>query len=490
VVFSAPTFLFVFLPVVLALVLLAPRSMRNVVLLAASLFFYAWGEAEFVVVMLASIGFNYCAGLCLEPSRSRASRQAVLALGIGGNLLLLCWFKYAGFIAANLMSLALALDLPESFKSIDGFDAIHLPIGISFFTFQAISYLVDVYRGEHPPQRRPIHLALFISLFPQLIAGPIVRYKDISHQLTNRRIDREGFAEGIRRFTIGLSKKLLIANSLAIPADAIFALSPGQLTPSVAWFGALCYTLQIYFDFSGYSDMAIGLGRFFGFTIPENFNRPYRARSLTDFWRRWHLSLSRWFRDYLYIPLGGNRQGSTRTYANLLIVFVLCGLWHGASWTFLAWGLLHGSLLMFERAGFGERLVRAPRLVAHLYCLFAVVSAWVLFRAESLAHAVAYLSSMIGAGASTSGIASSMIADFVSSQALVALAVGSVWASGVLDARFERIGRPEIADGHVESTWARRLQDWASTPGLVALWSLCAMKLATRTYDPFLYFRF
>jgi len=487
-VFSAPTFLFVFLPAVLVVVLLAPRSMRNIVLLAASLFFYAWGEAEFVVVMFASIIFNYLAGLCLGPDRSPTARRMALALAVGGNLLLLGWFKYAAFLVANLAELSRRMGLPEPDLSQETFSAIHLPIGISFFTFQAISYLIDVYRGEHPPQKRLTELALFISLFPQLIAGPIVRYKDISRQLTERAIDLEGFSEGIRRFTIGLSKKLLIANSLAVPADAIFALEPSQLTVSVAWFGALCYALQIYFDFSGYSDMAIGLGRFFGFRFPENFDTPYRAASVTEFWRRWHLSLSRWFRDYLYIPLGGNRLGDRRTYANLMIVFLLCGLWHGASWTFLAWGLLHGVLLMIERAGWGERLARLPRPAAHAYCLLAVVCAWVLFRADTLPHAAGYFAGMIGAG--TSGGGTTMIADFASAEVLLTFVGGSIWASGVLDSTFRMLSTAPSAASGLTRARLQNLFFWGSTPGLAALWFLCAMKLASRTYDPFLYFRF
>jgi len=493
-VFSAPTFLFVFLPAVLLLALIAPRSWRNFVLLAASLFFYAWGEAEFVLVMLASITFNYVAGLFLGPERSPSARRGVLVLGVGGNLLLLGWFKYAGFIASNLARFCTAIGIPAtspSFASFARFEDIHLPIGISFFTFQAISYLVDVYRGAHPPQRRPIQLALFISLFPQLIAGPIVRYKDISHQLANRVVKLEDFAEGIRRFTIGLSKKLLIANTLAVPADAIFALPPDQLAPSIAWFGALCYALQIYFDFSGYSDMAIGLGRFFGFTFPENFNLPYRAASLTDFWRRWHLSLSAWFRDYLYIPLGGNRLSARRTYANLLIVFVLCGLWHGASWTFLVWGLFHGGFLMLERAGWGERLESLPRPAAHAYCLLAVLCSWIIFRADSLSHALAYFSSLIGAVGSDAKVAA-MIVDFASPETLIAFLVGGLWASGAVEQAFVRLAsKPTSHDSNATRTsWVHRFTFWASTPGLVALWFLCAVKLASRTYDPFLYFRF
>jgi alginate O-acetyltransferase complex protein AlgI len=488
-VFSAPTFLFLFLPAVLALVLLAPRSFRNSLLLSASLFFYTWGEADFVVVMLASIVFNYGAGLCLGGSGQGNLRRIALFLAVSGNLLLLGWFKYAGFLAENLADGLLALGISIDPAVFSAAHSVHLPIGISFFTFQALSYLIDVYRGEHPPQRNPIRLALFISLFPQLIAGPIVRYKEFAGQLSDRVVDVEGFAEGIRRFTIGLSKKLLIANTLAIPVDAIFALPPSELTTVVAWFGAICYALQIYFDFSGYSDMAIGLGRFFGFRFPENFDLPYRAASLTEFWRRWHMSLSRWFRDYRYIPLGGNRQATWRTYSNLLIVFVLCGLWHGASWNFLIWGLFHGAFLMFERAWWSERLQTISRPIAHAYCLLAVLVAWVFFRAESLPQALNFLANMAGVGGSKSSTAP-FIVDVASLETLAALLVGMLWASGVSERVLSHFAGPIRGDRvgmRVGRDWIFR---WASMPGFAALWFLCAMKLASRTYDPFLYFRF
>jgi alginate O-acetyltransferase complex protein AlgI len=489
-VFSAPTFLFLFLPAVLTLVLLAPRGLRNTLLLASSLFFYAWGEADFVVVMLGSILFNYLVGLYL--GRERTGRSLLLGLGVGGNLLLLGWFKYAGFLAENVEAALRTVGVSEVSLPLGALEGVHLPIGISFFTFQAISYLIDVHRREHPPQRNPVRLALFISLFPQLIAGPIVRYKELAEQLADRVIAVEGFAEGIRRFTIGLAKKVLIANALAIPADAIFGLPTEELSPSVAWFGVLCYALQIYFDFSGYSDMAIGLGRLFGFRIPENFDLPYCAASLTDFWRRWHMSLSRWFRDYLYIPLGGNRRGARRTYANLLIVFVLCGLWHGASWNFLVWGLFHGLFLMIERTGWGEWIGRAPRPIAHLYCLLAVTIAWVFFRADSLPHAWGFLAGMAGiaGGAEPALRDAALIVDFASLEVLVAFLVGAGWAVGLFDRRLRGLERWALSQPRARSWAWQPLTVWGSTTGLAALWLLCAMKLASRTYDPFLYFRF
>jgi len=342
VVFSSVTFVFYFLPLVLVAYLLLPA--RNIVLLFASLVFYAWGETYFIAVLMVSIGLNYLFGILIEKSYDEKRRTTALFLGLGADLGLLCLFKYLNFIADNL----------NVFLSTGGYAPIeihhiHLPLGISFFTFQAMSYLVDVYRRTVPAERNIFNLGLYIAMFPQLVAGPIVRFNQIADQLHKRSVTTDAFSLGVRRFVVGLGQKMLIANILAVPADAIFAVPSEGLTPAIAWLGVVAYTLQIYFDFAGYSNMAIGLGHMFGFTLPENFNYPYIAQSITEFWRRWHISLSRWFRDYLYIPLGGNRKGSYRTYANLFVVFFLCGLWHGASWNFVVWGLFHGFFLVVER---------------------------------------------------------------------------------------------------------------------------------------------
>jgi alginate O-acetyltransferase complex protein AlgI len=470
-VFSAPTFLFLFLPGVLLLTALAPVRSRNALLLAASLLFYAWGEMVHVVVMLFSIAFNYAAGRLIGAARDTTLRRLALGLGVGGNLALLALFKYGQFFWENAAGLALSLGIPWPTEP-PALLPSHLPIGISFFTFQALSYVVDVYRGDAEVQRSATRLALFIALFPQLIAGPIVRYRRLAPQLANRSVGLGDFAEGARRFTIGLGKKVLIANSLAVPADDIFALPAAELGATVAWFGLACYALQIYFDFSGYSDMAIGVGRMLGFRFPENFDLPYTARSVTEFWRRWHISLSTWFRDYLYIPLGGNRRGAARTYANLLIVFVLCGLWHGASWSFVVWGLFHGAFLVLERAGLGRALAGLKPVWQHLYLLLVVSLAWVFFRTEGLAEAYAYL------GALVSLPSSYLIVDFADVETLTILAAGIVgsgrWWRGRLG--WLRGGAP--------------LPMAASTAGLAALLIACGMKLADRTYDPFIYFRF
>lgn len=375
--FTSPVFLLLFLPVCLLAYAVTPKAMKNTLLLVFSLFFYAWGELLYVLLMLASILSNYIMGLTL----GRAGRKKIwLALGVTLNLLPLLFFKYSQFLAAQF-----GLSFEQD---------IHLPLGISFFTFQALSYLVDVYRQEVDAERNPLNLGLFISLFPQLIAGPIVRYKHIAEQLLSRNVDWSLFASGVERFVFGLAKKLLIANTLAAVADDILALPSGQISWALAWIAMLCYALQIYFDFSAYSDMAIGLGRMFGFRFLENFNYPYAAQSLQDFWRRWHMSLSGWFRDYLYIPLGGNRTGAWRTYINLFLVFLLCGLWHGASWNFVIWGMIHGMFLVAERLGLSQKLSRLPRFFRHLYVLLVVVIAWVFFRMEGSNEALDLLAIM------------------------------------------------------------------------------------------------
>ncbi len=353
-VFASPVFLFVFLPLTLLGYFAVPSKFRNVFLLLASLFFYAWGETIYVLIMLASIALNYFFGILIEqgmqaPTGGRG--RLALAAGITVNLLLLVYFKYANFLADNLNVSLARLSLPEI-----ALGPVHLPIGISFFTFHAISYLVDIYRRQCTAQRTFVQCALYIALFPQLIAGPILRYRDMASQLISRTVTAAGFSAGIQRFVFGLAKKLILANPLGELADKVFAIPSGDLTAGPAWLGIICYGLQIYLDFSAYSDMAIGLGRMFGFHIMENFDYPYISLSIREFWRRWHISLSTWFRDYLYIPMGGNRGAAWRTYLNLTTVFLLCGLWHGASWNFVIWGLLHGVYLVLERVGFGRSL--------------------------------------------------------------------------------------------------------------------------------------
>ncbi len=473
-VFSSVTFLFLFLPLVLVVHFVLPAKLRNFWLLLVSLFFYAWGETAYLALMLASIGANYFLGRWVEGARGGSRAAWVVGGAVGLNLTMLGIFKYADFVvgALNVPWVGLGMEPLEQLS-------IHLPIGISFFTFQAISYLIDVHRGVVPAQRRPVHLALYIALFPQLIAGPIVRYSHVSRQLLERRIDLEGFALGVRRFALGLGKKVLLANTFAGPADAIFALPAADLSPAVAWLGVVCYTLQIYFDFSGYSDMAIGLGRMFGFRFLENFDYPYIARSVREFWRRWHISLSSWFRDYLFIPLGGSRGSTRRTYFNLLLVFFLCGLWHGASWTFVIWGLFHGLFLVLERLGLGAFLERLPLPLRHLYTLLVAMVGWVFFRAETFAGAAAMLASMVGWRRGDDY--SHRLEFYMDSPLWVALVVGVVAALPVARFSFSK-----LSGRGWSPTSLAAVETLASTFVLV----LSVLVASAQTHDPFIYFRF
>jgi alginate O-acetyltransferase complex protein AlgI len=475
-VFSSPLFLFLFLPTVLILTFSVPSRARNLVLLACSLFFYAWAEPTFMLVMLCSIALNYGFGLAVHRVHAEGARRIAIGAAVGVNLALLAAFKYLGFVADNLNRLLALVGRPPT-----GVEGLALPLGISFFTFHGLSYVLDVYRGTAAPQRSPIVMGLYIAFFPQLVAGPIVRYHEIAAQLLHRTVTRDGFATGVRRFVIGLGKKVLIANIVAEPADRIFALAPGQLTAGLSWLGVVCYTLQIYFDFSGYSDMAIGLARLFGFTFPENFAHPYVARSVTEFWRRWHMSLSRWFRDYLYIPLGGNRLGPRRTYANLATVFFLCGLWHGAQWTFVLWGLYHGTFLILERGRMGRWVERLWTPVRHAYLLLVVMTGWVLFRSPTLAHALTYVVAMVGRSAAV-GSAMDALRSLEPLQALAVVAgiVGSAPWVARLDA-----WRPAAA--HPLASLTLRC---TATAALVLVFGASLLALAAGTYNPFIYFRF
>lgn len=483
-VFSSPTFLFGFLPIILALYFLSPWKMKNAVLLAASLFFYAWGEAFYVLVMIVSIFSNYAFGIRIGrlsgnlPGEGK-KRKFLLALGVAINLLLLGWFKYANFVFENI-NIALNWINIEPLIIKD----IHLPLGISFFTFQAISYLVDVYRHETPAQTSRYKLGLYISLFPQLIAGPIVRYHDVAGQIIKRTHTIELFSSGVQRFVFGLAKKMLIANPLGEVADNIFALSTGDLSSPVAWLGIICYSLQIYFDFSGYSDMAIGLGRMFGFRFLENFNYPYISQSIQEFWRRWHISLSTWFRDYLYFPLGGNRISPMRTYLNLIVVFLLCGFWHGASWNFIVWGMIHGIFLIIERAWLAKTLGKAWHLIRHFYTLFVVTIAWVFFRADSLPDAMNYLSSMFGFTGEQAHIYT--ISYMMTNETGIALIFSLIFATPLYPYISNKLSNSE----YCSSTSLITLQLSAKTIVILLLLLLSISRVASSTYNPFIYFRF
>ncbi len=465
-VFSSTSFLFLFLPIFLAVYFIAPSiRVKNLVTLFFSLVFYGWGEPWFVIVLLGSIAFNTIAAQRIDE-RAGYARTSGLAISIGVNLSLLAIFKYANFLVGNLNLFF------EPFGFVLPVPKIALPLGISFFTFHCLSYLIDVYRGRFAANRNPVEVALYISLFPQLVAGPIVRYKTVARQLRSRRHSLSRASIGARIFVIGLAQKVLIADQVAQVVDAVF---DHTASPSLteAWLGLLSYTLQIYFDFAGYSNMAIGLGLVLGFTFPRNFRLPYIAQSITEFWRRWHISLSSWLRDYLYIPLGGSRKGALSTYRNLATVFVLCGLWHGASWTFVLWGVWHGAFLRVERVGRARLLLYLPPLARCAYTLLIVMFGWVLFRANDLAAAGRMYGSLFGQHG-MGGIGFEL-------HSVLSLSILLPLFAGCGLAFVPKWPKPQVGDLTFEV--AR------------AAWSFCLLVLAViyvaaGVYSPFLYFRF
>jgi alginate O-acetyltransferase complex protein AlgI len=480
-VFSSLLFLYAFLPVFLALYYLAPLRHRNAVALVGSLGFYGWGEPGFLGLLIGVSLFGYYISLWLAklPMEARTARRWVLTLGLGGYIGLLLWFKYSNFFAEQLNGVL-------GWLQQGGVVWTHvvLPLGISFFTFQKISYLVDVYRGTSKPARSISDYLLFVVLFPQLIAGPIIRYHDVAAQIVFREHTREKFLAGAWRFLLGLARKVLIANPLGAVADRVFAQDLGTLPMPYAWIGILCYAFQIYFDFSGYSDMAIGLGRMMGFEFMENFERPYTSRSITEFWRRWHISLSNFMRDYLYIPLGGNRATPWRVGFNLWLVFLVSGFWHGASWNFICWGAFHGLLLSLERAVGLKRLGRIPAVPATIFTFLLVLASWVLFRANNLTDALTYFGRLAD-WSSWAGVQNDL--EFLWPDVISA----RTWAVLAIAALFSFLP---------ESWWARRGWDEvipATRPQAVlrivvgaACLILASAALGNQSYNPFIYFRF
>lgn len=453
-VFASPVFLFAFMPVAVLTCIITraagKAALRNALLLLFSLLFYAWGEPVYVLLMMAAIAVNWL--LAKRVPKSRAVFVAVIVLDLG----MLAVFKYLDMLISAVSWLT-RVDLPMV--------SLALPVGISFYTFQIISYIIDVRRGDVPPETNLVDFAAYVSMFPQLIAGPIVRYTDVKADLGVAKMDVNEAAAGVRRFCVGLAKKVIIANAASEIADSAFAMA-GSLSFAAAWLGVIAYAVQIYFDFSGYSDMAIGLGKMLGFRFPENFDYPYMARSVREFWRRWHLSLSTWFRDYLYIPLGGSRRGRLRTFRNLLIVFTLCGLWHGASWSFALWGLWHGLFLCFERIPAVKRVQeRLPGWLMWLYAIAVVLLGWVLFRADDLSMAARYLSDMF----TLEGV---WIDEIGSLQRWCALGLGALFSI--------KLPRPG------QNAFTETLYTIAA----LALLAVCAVYLAGGTYNPFIYFRF
>ena len=465
-VFSTPIFLFYFLALTLLIYYLVPRCLRNPVLLCASLLFYFWGERVYTVIMLLSTAIDYTHGMLVERCKARGNdrgaRMAV-ASSMVFNLGLLFFFKYWDFLAASLQAVGLTF-MPVL--------NIHLPIGISFYTFQTMSYTIDVYRDDAKVQRSLVNFGTFVTLFPQLIAGPIIKYKDLGDQINHRTHSPEQFASGVQIFVVGLAKKVLLANNIGKLWDTILALPAGELTTAGAWLGVAAFAFQLYFDFSGYSDMAVGLGRMLGFEFMRNFNYPYIAKSVTEFWRRWHISLGTWFREYLYIPLGGNRVSKPRLFFNLLVVWAATGIWHGASWNFLIWGLYFAVLLILEKAFLGKLLQKLPAALQHLYTLFLVLVSWAIFAVEDFGHMGAYLKAMFGLGG---GLTNDNVSYYFFSflPMLIIAAVASTPLAAKLWKRLPE--KPRLA-----------LLPILLLAGLV----FSTAYLVDATYNPFLYFRF
>lgn len=459
--------MFVYLPVVLAVYYFVPRKWRNPWLFFVNLIFYGWGEPVYILLMMFSIIVNYISGVFVGKYRDNDKQKArtFLIINIVINLGLLMFFKYYDLFAVTL-------------NQIPGFDFIKplgvaLPIGISFYTFQTMSYPIDIYRGDSEVQKNFISFGTFVALFPQLIAGPIIRYKDVASQLNFRASSPEQFASGVRRFTVGLAKKVLIANNIGKLWDTYSVMAASDLSVVGSWIGILAFSLQIYFDFSGYSDMAVGLGRMLGFEFMENFNYPYIARSVTEFWRRWHISLGTWFRDYVYIPLGGNRKGKYRQLLNITIVWALTGFWHGANWTFMLWGLYYAAFLIFEKLFWLEKLEKAPKFVGHFYTVFVAVCGWVLFQLTSLSACAMYYKAMFGFG--SGGLFKPVDGYYLASFAVM-FAVSIIACTPLLKNLYKKL--PDKA------------QAIATPVVIVVMLLICTAYLVDATYNPFLYFRF
>lgn len=482
-VFSSPVFLFIFLPFVLFVHTILKPSYRNIFLLISSLFFYAWGELYYVSIMMASIVISYFGGTIIDKYLQREKLDLakwILFLFISIDIIALIYFKYSYFLVENLNL--------ERLFSIDNFKSIHLPLGISFFTFHTISYVIDVYHKKVMAQKNFINHALYVTLFPQLVAGPIVRYRDISKQIYQRIISSQKFYSGILRFCTGLMKKILIANPMAIIADTAFNNPIIELSSAEAWLGIIAYSLQIYFDFSGYSDMAIGLGRMLGFDFLENFNYPYMSKSIQEFWRIWHISLSSWFRDYVFIPLGGSRGSSFEVIRNIGFVFLLTGIWHGANWTFLFWGAYHGVFVLIEKLGWARILAKLPKFIQHLYLCFVVMIGWVFFRVDFIHQGFEYIAVMFNSGNSTS--VTYMVISKMSSHINTIFIVGIIFCTPIRKRLFVKLLTFLTNSLNLEFSKTRILFTLLNNIFIAAAIYLCAMELASSTYNPFIYFRF
>ena len=466
-VFSTPVFLFYFLVLTLLVYYLVPRKLRNVVILISSLIFYYWGEQTYVVIMFLSTAIDFTHGMLVEHFKGKGQityAKMAVASSMFFNLLLLLFFKYWDFLASSLQAIGL------TFMPVLG---IHLPIGISFYTFQTMSYTIDVYRGDTRAQRNIINFGTFVTLFPQLIAGPIIKYKDLGDQIDQRDTSIDKFGSGVQMFMIGLGKKILIANNVGMLWDSYKAMAASDLTVAGAWLGVVAFTFQIYFDFSGYSDMAVGLGRMLGFEFLRNFNYPYISKSVTEFWRRWHISLGSWFREYMYIPLGGNRVSKPRLYFNLFLVWAATGIWHGASWNFLIWGLYFAVLIILEKAFLGRLLEKLPAAVQHIYTLFLVLVSWAIFAVEDFTHMGVYLRSMFGMA--PGGLTNDNVWYYFTSF-LPMLIIAAVASTPLMTKLWKRLPVKAVK---------------AALPVvLLAGLVFSTAYLVDATYNPFLYFRF
>ena len=472
--FTTPVFLFIFLPITLIIYFISKDKYKNVILFIASMVFYSWGGLKYLILVTILIIVNYVSGLLIEKYKDKKKKKKIIFIStLLIDLGVLFFFKYFNFAIENVNKVLNLMSL-ENISIMK----IALPIGISFFTFQILSYVIDVYNGKVQIQKNIINFGLYIMLFPQLIAGPIVRYIDIEKQMAERKITKDKVYQGIERFMIGFSKKILLSNMTGYIADTIFNNANYNSNSLCAWIGIICYALQIYHDFSGYSDMAIGLGKIFGFDFLENFNYPYISKSIKEFWRRWHISLSTWFKDYVYIPLGGNRKGKFKTYRNLLIVFFITGFWHGASWNFIVWGLFYGFFLVLERGFFGKVLEKVPSIIQRIYTLFIVLIAWVFFRAEGLTNALIYIKNMFSFNFTNNN----MILKIIDAEHLFFIIIAIICCTPII-CKVEKFINSKIIKNDV-------LFESISFISLLLIFNIAILYMTGLSYNPFIYFRF
>ena len=477
--FSSPVFIFLFLPIVVGIYLLLPSRLKNLFLVMTSLLFYAWGEKAIIIVLIVSTVADYLCALIIE----KGYRKTGMALSLLTNLSLLGFFKYFNFAFENYKAL---LDLLGfSHPGLMNVPYVALPIGISFYTFQTLSYTIDVYRGNIKANHNLIDYSAFVTMFPQLVAGPIVRYSDIHHQLRNKDISIQNFSLGLQRFIIGLAKKMIVANTFAEIADKTFSYAPSELSSALLWFGVLAYAIQLYYDFSGYSDMAIGMGHMLGFTFPENFNYPYISKSIREMWQRWHITLSTWFKDYLYISLGGSRVSLPRVYVNLIIVFIITGLWHGAAWNFVIWGLANGAFIIIEKAGFAKVLKKLGAPFQHFYTIMTWLITLVIFRSPDMGYAIDYYAQMFAFSKGNIPSVTYFSYFYLNTQTLIMLVIGITFCLPVYTLIEQKLNMIM----NLNNTTHVMLSIFKIAFFVLILF-VSASFLAADVYNPFIYFRF